>query len=69
MNKYLSGLLLFSIGVYKEYEDAYREGWSLRDVSMDLLGILSAMYDRPSAKVLCAYDEEKIILNMVFPLK
>jgi hypothetical protein len=69
MNKYLSGLLLFSIGVYKEYEDAYREGWSARDLAVDALGILSAMYDRPSARVLCTYDEEKIILNMVFPLK
>jgi len=69
MNKYLSGLLLFSIGVYKEYEDAYREGWSARDLAVDVLGILSATYDSPSAKVFCTYDEEKIILNMVFPLK
>jgi hypothetical protein len=69
MNKYLSGLLLLSIGVYKEYEDAYREGWSAKDISMDLLGIFSAMYDRPSAKVLCIYDQEKIMVNLVFPFK
>jgi hypothetical protein len=69
MNKYLSGLLLFSIGVYKEYEDAYREGWSARDLAVDALGIVSAMYDRPSARVLCNYDQEKITLNLVFALK
>ena len=69
MNKYLSGLLLLSVGVYKEYEDAYREGWSARDLAIDALGILSAMYDRPSATVICTYDQEKIMLNLVFPLK
>lgn len=69
MNKYLSGLLLLSVGIYKEYEDAYREGWSARDLTVDALGILSAMYDRPGAKVLCTYDQEKIMLNLVFPLK
>ena len=69
MNKYLSGLLLLSVGLYKEYEDAYREGWSARDLAIDALGILSAMYDRPSATVLCTYDQEKIMLNLVFPLK
>ena len=69
MNKYLSGLLLLSVGIYKEYEDAYREGWSARDLAIDALGILSAMYDRPGAKVLCTYDQEKIMLNLVFSLR
>lgn len=69
MNKYFSGLLLFSIGLYKEYEDAYREGWSSRDLAVDALGILTAIYDRPSAKVICTYDQEKIMLNLVFRLK
>lgn len=69
MNKYLSGLLILSVGLYKEYEDAYREGWSARDLAVDVLGILSAMYDRPATKVLCTYDQEKIMLNLVFPFK
>ena len=68
-NKYLSGLLILSVGLYKEYEDAYREGWSARDLAVDALGILAAMYDRPGAKVLCTYDQEKIMLNLVFPFK
>ena len=69
MNKYFSGLLLLSIGAYKEYQDAYREGWSARDLTMDALGIFSAMYDRPSAKVFCTYDKEKVMWNLVFTVK
>ena len=67
--KYLSGLLIFSFGLYKEYKDAYHEGCSARDLAIDALGILAAMYDRPGAKVLCTYDQEKIMLNLVFTLK
>jgi hypothetical protein len=69
MNKYLSALLIISVGLYKEYEDAYREGWSARDIAVDILGIVSAMYDKPTTKVLCTYDQEKIMLNLVFPMK
>ncbi len=69
MNKYLSGLLIFSFGLYKEYEDAYREGWSARDLAVDALGILAAMYDRANAKVLCTYDQEKIMLNLILLFK
>jgi hypothetical protein len=69
MNKYFSALLVFSLGVAKEYEDAYREGWSARDLAVNSLGIISAMYDKPEAKVLCTYDQEKVMLNLVFPLR
>jgi hypothetical protein len=69
LNKYLSALVVFSLGVAKEYEDAYREGWSARDLAVNSLGIISAMYDGSDAKVLCSYDEEKIMLNLVFPLR
>ncbi len=69
MNKYFSGLLILSVGLYKEYEDAYREGWSARDITVDVLGIVSAMYDQPTSRVLCTYDQEKIMLNLVFRLK
>jgi hypothetical protein len=69
MNKYLSALLIMSVGLYKEYEDAYREGWSARDIAVDLLGILSAMHDNSRTKVLCIYDQEKIMLNLIFPVK
>jgi hypothetical protein len=69
VNKYVSALVLFSLGVAKEYEDAYREGWSARDLAADAAGILAAMYDRPQARVLCTYDQEKVMLNLVFSLR
>ena len=69
INKYVSAMLIFSLGVAKEYEDAYREGWSARDLAVNSLGIVSAMYDQPDAKVLCTYDQEEIMLNLVFPFR
>ncbi len=69
MNKYVSAVVAFSLGVAKEWEDGYREGWSARDVLANTLGIAAAMYDKPEAKVLCAYDQEKVMLNLVFSLK
>jgi len=54
---------------FKEYKDAYREGWSARDLAVDAMGILVVIYYRAGAKVLCTYDQEKIMLNLVFPLK
>jgi hypothetical protein len=69
VNKYVSALVLFSFGVVKEYEDAYREGWSARDLAADALGILAAMYDKPNTKVLCTYDQERIMLNLFLPLR
>ncbi len=69
MNKYFSALVIISVGVYKEYEDAYREGWSSRDLTADLLGVVSAMFDKPTAKILCTYDQEKVMLNLILPLK
>jgi hypothetical protein len=68
VNKYVSALVLFSLGVAKEYEDAYREGWSARDLAADAAGILAAMYDKPQARVLCTYDQNRILLSVVFPL-
>jgi len=69
VNKYVSAFVLFSLGVAKEYEDAYREGWSARDLAADAFGILTAMYDRPEARVLCTYDQETVMLNLVLPFK
>ena len=69
LNKYVSALVVFSLGVAKEYEDAYREGWSARDMAVNSLGILSAMYDRPDTKIFCTYDQEKIMLNLFLPLR
>jgi hypothetical protein len=69
LNKYVSALVVFSLGAAKECEDAYREGWSARDMAVNSLGILSAMYDRPCSRFFCTYDQEKIMLNLFIPLR
>jgi len=63
-NKYLSGAVILSVGILKEWEDAYREGWSARDVLVDILGITAGLLDNKKCKILCLYDQEKITLNL-----
>lgn len=69
MNKYVSAVVAFSLGVAKEWEDGYREGWSGRDVLANTLGIVSAMYDKPTSKVIATYDQDKVMLNLVWSFK
>lgn len=69
MNKYLAGLLIFSIGVAKECEDGYREGWSARDLTANTLGIVSGICDKQTTKILCTYDQEKLLVNLIVTFK
>lgn len=69
VNEYLSSVLIFSLGVAKEYEDAHREGWSARDLAANTLGIVSAICNRPTARILCTYDHERLMLNMIVDFK
>ena len=64
LNKYLSASIVMGISVLKEYEDAYREGWSLRDVFVDLLGVFSGTLSNRNYKLLCLYDNDKITMNL-----
>ena len=64
MNKYLSAGILFSFGILKECEDAYREGYSGRDVLANLIGIASATFENRKYRILCLYDQEKLTLNL-----
>jgi hypothetical protein len=62
-DKYLSGIISFAIGCLKEYDDAYREGWSQRDLYMDLAGNLSSFISSRDLKILCYYDTEKVLIK------
>lgn len=45
MNKYLAATIIISGSIYKELaEDAYREGWSARDLFCGVLGVVNAIY-------------------------
>lgn len=65
LNKYLSDCLVMGISILKEYEDAYRQGRSARDVFADFLGVLAGTYSNRKYKLLYLYDNEKITLNIV----
>ena len=63
MNKYAAGALVLSFGIYKEYDDGYREGWSYRDVIMDALGVTASLTANDKYRLLCDYDEDKVLLK------
>ncbi|MCJ7496934.1 MAG: hypothetical protein MUO78_02195 [candidate division Zixibacteria bacterium] len=67
-NPYLSAGVVAFLGLAKEYDDAYREGWSSRDLLMDFLGIVSAI-NRTKYQFYCSFDSEKMMLNLNFSLR
>ncbi|MGB5105319.1 MAG: hypothetical protein WBP29_09190 [Candidatus Zixiibacteriota bacterium] len=64
MNKYAAGALVLAFGLYKEYDDAYREGWSYRDIIADAVGITASLTANDRYRLLCDYDSEKVMLVM-----
>jgi hypothetical protein len=67
-NPYLSAGVVAFLGIAKEYDDAYREGWSNRDLLMDLLGIASAL-NRTKYQFYCSFNSEKMMLNLNFSFR
>ncbi len=63
INPYLCAGLVAFLGIAKEYDDAYREGWSNRDLLMDFLGITAGM-NRSKYQLYCSFDSEKVMLNL-----
>jgi hypothetical protein len=55
-------------GVLKELDDALREGWSVRDLMMDFMGVSAAVFDTPSVRFLGAYDQERFVMTLNFRL-
>ncbi len=62
MNKYAAGALVLTFGVFKEYDDAYREGWSYRDLIADAVGVTASITANDRYRLLCDYDSEKVLL-------
>lgn len=63
LNPYISAGLIAFLGMAKEYDDAYREGWSNRDLLMDFLGIFAAL-NQSKYQLYCSFDSQKIMLNL-----
>jgi hypothetical protein len=52
-----------SLGILKEIDDGYREGWSPRDLIVDNLGILGAVISSEKLKFTGSYDSEKFVIR------
>jgi len=55
--------LLSTASILKEIEDGYREGASIRDLEMNLFGIITGLFQQ---NLICYYDNEKILLIYYF---
>ncbi len=62
-------LITESMGILKELDDAYREGWSVRDLIVNNLGIIGALASSEKFKFTCTYDSEKLLICMHFVFK
>lgn len=69
MNKYLAAGLTLGLGIYKEYDDAFREGWSYRDIIADAVGVTASLTANKKYRILCDYDTEKVVLILNVTLK
>ena len=55
-------------GVLKELDDALREGWSIRDLLMDAVGVSAAVFDRPRFRVIGYYDSNRFLITLNFAM-
>jgi hypothetical protein len=66
IGKWKAFLVIESLGILKEIDDGYREGWSPRDLIVDNLGILGALVSGDRLKFTGSYDTEKFVINAHF---
>ncbi len=66
IGKFRAFLITQSAGILTEVSDGYYEGWSLRDLIMDNVGIFSAMVTSEKIKFTGPYDTEKFTVRMHF---
>jgi hypothetical protein len=55
-------------GVLKELDDALREGWSIKDLIMDAVGVSAAVLDRPGVRVIGYYDSDRFLITVNFAM-
>ena len=63
-NKSWTILVTFGLGILKEYDDAYREGWSTRDLYMDFSGVAASTLLPDNIKLLAYYDDTEVMLKL-----
>lgn len=62
-DKWFSAVFSIGLGLVKELDDSYREGWSMRDIYMDLGGTFSSLLAPKNTRFLCYYDEQGIMFQ------
>lgn len=65
----LAGGLVFTLGILKEVEDGYREGWSIRDIFMDAAGVGASLFNNDRYKVWCDWKDDNVQLKLSISLK
>jgi hypothetical protein len=65
-DKAWGSIIALGFGILKEVDDAYREGWSKRDIYMDVGGIASFWVMPTNTELLAYYNNETIMFKMNF---
>ena len=63
-NRLWAGAITFGLGLAKEYDDAWREGWSKRDIYMDFGGVASSLFMPENIRFLAYYDQSAVMFKV-----
>ncbi len=64
MDDRLAGGIVFGLGVLKEVEDGYREGWSARDLLMDLTGVGASLINHERYLLWCDWERDAVLVKL-----
>lgn len=68
MDEYTSAAIVLGLGLYKEYDDGLREGWSPRDLLMDAFGVVAGVANNEKYKLWMDWNGGAIILKFSITL-
>jgi hypothetical protein len=69
MDEYAAAGIVLGLGIYKEYDDGFREGWSPKDLLMDTIGIAAATINNEKYKIWMDWNSGAIILKFSITLR
>ncbi len=64
MDERLAGGIVLGLGVLKEVEDGYREGWSARDLIMDITGVGASLINDRRYLLWCDWEQDAVIMKL-----
>ncbi len=63
-DKAWAGVIALGLGVLKEVDDARREGWSKRDLYMDIGGVAASVLLPDNMRLLAYYDDTVVMWKL-----